>query len=1123
MFNISTFSKFLPLLLFLVIGACSSDTEEPSAKAKKTESPAYTPTGNERFQRIDPASSGIDFENRITEDHQLNIITNSYMYNGGGVAVLDFNNDNLQDLYFISTQEDNKLYLNKGNLQFEDVTQSAGVAASGGFKTGVSAVDINTDGWMDLYVCRTGIINNAQRQNLLFINQGDGTFKEDAASYGLNIPTASNHANFFDYDLYGDLHKYLLNHPTDFTSVNNMILEEVDGKRVRVTRPKDEFESDRLYRNEGNNTFTNVSEQAGIVNRAFGLSVTTSDFNDDGYPDLFIGNDYIEPDIVYINQKDGTFEDQTDRYLNHMSNHTMGVDIADFNNDQRDDIIALDMIAEDNRRQKLLMTTMVLQRYNRLVEFGYGQQQMRNVLQLNTGSDKFSEIGTFSGISNTDWSWSALFADLDNDGWKDLYITNGYRRDVSNLDYLTYTVDSLNQTGGITKERFPEFTDFLDLIPSERLQNYAYRNKGDLSFEKVSNEWGFLDPSFSNGAAYADLDGDGDLEIITNNIADPAFIYENRTNEQTNNHYIAVDLEGPDSNPTAVGARVTLRSGELTQAQTLTPTRGFFSSVQTVLHFGLGQSEGVELLEVRWPDGKTHLLENIPGDQLLTINYAEANGQKMPEVPQSSERLFAEIKGPDFRHRENAFEDFDRERLLPHRLSQIGPFIAEGDVDGNGQNDFFIGNAGGQMGALYLQSNGSFSKKSGPWETDSKYEDTGCLFFDADGDSDLDLYVVSGGNANPANSDLYQDRLYLNDGSGNFSASANVLPRITASGSCVQAHDFDQDGDQDLFVGGRVVPGNYPMTPQSFVLQNDGGTFSDVTDQVAPDFRQAGMVTDIRFGDLDGDGVSEMIVAGEWMPIYVFRWADGKYNREQLPGTSNTKGWWNCLALNDVDGDGDLDLAAGNLGLNSRIKATAGEPLRIYTTDFDNNGTNDPIITYVNDGVEYPLARKEALIKQISLLKKDYLYFEPYSTASVQEVFDPVKLQNAQKLEANNMETSLFLNDGGSFKSTTLPVFSQIAPVNQILMDDLNGDGHTDLLLVGNNFNADVESGPYDANPGIVLLGDGTGNFRHLPTQNTGLKLHGEVRDVSLLRTSGGKAVLVVANNDDTLELYQLN
>jgi hypothetical protein len=1110
------------LFIGLLLLGCGDTSEEVPTNEGTTEPTTYQLTGNERFEKVPADRTGISFANRITEDHQLNIITNSYMYNGGGVAVLDFNNDQLPDLYFIGSQESNRLYLNKGDFQFEDVTDQAGVAANGGFKTGVTAVDINTDGWMDLYVCRTGLTEGPERANLLFINQQNGTFTEQAASYGLDFPGPSNHANFLDYDLDGDLDMYLLNHPVDFKSVNQMNLKEVDGKRVRVSEPKAPFESDRFFRNNGNNTFTDVSEQAGIRNRAFGLSATVTDINQDGYPDIFVGNDYIEPDILYINQGNGTFSDQTEEYFRHTSNHTMGVDIADFNNDLLPDVVALDMIAEDNRRQKLLMTTMVLQRYKSLSENGYQHQLMRNVLQMNTGMGDFAEIGTLAGISNTDWSWSALLADLDNDGWKDLHITNGYRRDVSNLDYLTYTVDSLNRTGGINQTRFPDFNDFLNLIPSERLQNYVFRNRGDMTFEKMNETWGFAEPSFSNGAAYADLDNDGDLDIIVNNIEDPAFLYRNKTSDQNEGNYLQIELKGAAGNPVAVGSVVEILANGNGQVQELQPVRGFFSSVEPLLHFGLGTATEVAEIKVRWPDGRYSRVTGVAANQKITIDHQESTTSD-PWVTENPTPLFTATNLINFQHRENAFEDFNRERLLPHRLSRLGPFLAEGDVDGNGQLDLFVGNASGAEAALFLQFDGNFRKQAGPWEIrQAQYEDMGALFFDADGDEDLDLYVVSGGSQHGANSPLYQDRLFLNDGSGEFQYAEGNVPPINTSGSCVQANDFDGDGDLDLFVGGRVTPGSYPSVPESYILQNEGGKFTNVTAQIAPEFQQIGMVTDIRFGDLDGDGINEMVVAGEWMPITIFKWIDGGYKPLIENGLGNTQGWWNCLALADLDADGDLDIAAGNLGLNSRIRATPAEPLRIYATDFDRNGAIDPIITYINDGVEYPLARRMDMINQMAVVKKKYVYFEDYSTASVHEVLDPDQLASAMQLKANRMETSIFLNDGGSFRTQSLPLFSQIAPTNQIVPADVNADGITDLILAGNNFSADVESGRYDAGSGLVLLGKGDGEFSVVTPAESGLHAKGDVRDLALIPLANGQSVLVATTNNGQLQVWKM-
>lgn len=1114
------------LILALATGALAACNQDP-APAEQPTTTTKAPT-NTRFTLVDGASSGITFKNEITENHQLNIITNSYMYNGCGVTVIDVNNDGLQDLYFGSAQGANTLYLNKGDFQFEDITETAGVAALGGFKTGASAVDINQDGYTDLYVCRTGLQATEDRRNLLYINQGDNTFWEAAQAYGLDAIAGSNQANFFDYDLDGDLDMYLMNHPVDFKSVNNVNLVNMpNGEQVRNSKPRAEYESDQFFRNDGNGQFTDVSQQAGIVNRAFGLSVTVSDFNEDGYPDVFVGNDYIEPDILYINNKNGTFTDRIEDYFKHTSNHTMGVDIADFNNDNKVDVAALDMIAEDNRRQKLLMTTMINQRYNTLVKYGYGHQMMRNVLQLNQGEGNFSEIGTLSGISNTDWSWSVLMADLDNDGWKDMYITNGYRRDVSNLDYLTYTVDSINRTGGITQSRFPDFNDFLNMIPSERLQNYAFHNNRNLTFSKVSTDWGFVQESFSNGSAYADLDNDGDLDLIINNIADPAFVYKNNSREREQNHYVQFSFKGAGGNPQGVGARVwlTLADGSQ-QYQENYPVRGFFSSVAPLVHFGLGDQTTVQEAKIVWPNGNMQVMENLEADQRYEVSVENAKQTYQPTKENTQALFKAASQALNFRHQENDFEDFDRERLLPHRLSKLGPYLATADLNGDQLTDLFVGGAAGQAGAIFLQqSNGRFSQKpQAALDGHAAQEDLGAIFLDADGDQDMDLYVVSGGNAFPLNDDRYQDRLYLNDGKGNFSYAPDALPKMTTSGACVEAFDYDGDGDQDLFVGGRVSPGAYPQAPQSFVLQNGGqGTFTDVTKQVAPAFQTLGMITDIQFADLNGDQATEMVVSGEWMPITIFSLQNGAMtNVTEQYGMAKTGGWWNCVQLADIDQDGDMDILAGNLGENSRLQASEGQPLRLYQADFDRNGSLDPIITYFNQGKEYPLARLESILKQVPGVKKRFVYFEPYSSATISEVFDQRSLDNAVVYEVQEFSSMYYENLGnGRFQGKELPRRAQFAPINQFLIDDVNGDGHLDVLMVGNNYSAEVESGRYDASYGLVLAGDGQGGFRPMSNANTGFWVSGDAKDIRKLNTKSGKSLYVITNNDGKIDLLE--
>lgn len=1100
-----------------MMASCGKDT--PGTQKNEADNEA------QRFELLDPKATGVDFANEVHEDFQMNIITNSYLYNGGGVGVIDVNNDGLQDLFFTSSQGSCKLYMNEGSLKFKDITDKAGVAAKTGIKTGVTIVDINGDGFQDIYICRTGLTPTEDRRNLLFINNKNSTFTEQAKAYGLDDMSASNHANFFDYDNDGDLDMYLLNHPVDFSLVNSVRVSVVNGKYVRDTLPKTPYDSDRLYRNNGNGTFTDVTAQAGLINKAWGLSVTVSDFNHDGYPDLYIANDYIEPDMVYINNRNGTFTNRMRSYFRHISNHTMGVDVADFNNDGLVDVIGLDMLAEENYRRKSLMTTMLQDRYLNLTTYGYYDQMMRNVLQLNNGNGTFSEIGCLAGVYNTDWSWAPLMLDFNNDGLKDLYITNGYRKDVTNLDYLIYTTDSINKSGGITPKRFPTFDDFLKMVPSTKLNKYMFKNKGDLTFMNVENSWMGDHPAYSNGAAYADLDNDGDMDLIVNNLSDPAFVFKNKTNEIKDGNYLQIKLKGPAKNLFGTGAKVTLHTGNTIQYEEMTPNHGFFSSVEPILHFGLAKIAKVDRVDVVWPDGKIQSLDNVNANQRLTLKYEDAKKGTLPGATAAT-AIFKEVNdlGVAYVHKENDFIDFNRERLIPHKLSNTGPSIATGDVNGDGLMDFYVGGAFGSVGALFVQGKDSrFTRSSvSTFAADTLYEDTGCLFFDADGDKDLDLYVVSGGNEFAANADPYQDRLYINDGKGNFAKSAFALPRETDSGSAVAAFDYDGDGDLDLFVAGRSMPGLYPTTPRSFVLQNNQGKFMDVTDQVSPDFKQIGMVTSMAFADIDGDKKAELILAGEWMPITILRNKGGVYKNETSDaGLENSNGWWDCFTVADVDKDGDLDIVAGNLGWNSRLRATQDEPLRCYAKDFDNNGSIDPIITYYYKDVEYTLSTRDLMFKQIPSLKKKFVRYEDYAKATLTEIYQQSDWDSAQKLEAKTFTTSVFLNNGGKFTQQSLPVQAQTAPVKHILVQDFNGDGNPDLLMVGNDYGTEVESGKYDAFNGLLLLGDGKGGFAATLNRDNGFWAMLEARDLERIPLANGKEIFIVANNNDRLQFFE--
>lgn len=1106
-----------------------------SCQGKQDETPSEqepAPVMDVHFELVKSADSGIAFANNIKETFEDNILTNSYLYNGGGVAVIDVNNDGLMDLYFTATQAANRLYLNKGNFKFEDITEQAGVGAAEGVKTGVAVVDINEDGFQDLYVCRSGLQPTLLRANLLFVNNGNNTFTEKAAEYGLDDRSASNNANFFDFDNDGDLDVYVLNHPVAWNEVNRIRMKQQANSQelVRITTPTDEWVSDKLFRNEGNGHFTNVSKEMGINNQAWGLSVTVTDFNGDGYQDLYVGNDYVEPDFLYINQKGNGFKDEIWQYFRHTSNHTMGVDIADINNDGLVDLASLDMTAYTNQRQKELMTTMKQERYRTMVQYGYGNQQMRNMLQLNTGAAPgdggvFSDIGQLAGVWATDWSWSPLLADFDNDGLKDLYITNGYRRDVTNLDYLNYTVDSVLRIGGLNSKNFKNIDEYLKKIPSKPLHNFMFKNKNGLVFQDESIAWGLGDLSFSNGSACSDLDGDGDLDLIINQLDGEALIYRNNSSKRKDANWLQVNLKGSKANPMGVGAKIRISYGGNMQYAEMSTTRGFFSSSEPLIHFGLGNTAKVDKLEIQWQEGKIQTLTDLAVNKRVALNIADAKKGRWEKMAQPKQLFSLAVNdGIDFKHQDDDFNDFNRDFMIPHAFSNMGPSMAAGDVNGDGLDDLFIGGGRNQAGQLYVQDNKSHftPKPTAAFTDDKSYEDMGNVFFDADGDKDLDLYVVSGGSTYDAGSSNYQDRLYINDGKGGFmKAPAGILPTETTSGSCVIALDFDKDGDQDLVVGGLVTPGSYPTAPQTFLLQNNGGKFTDVCAQHAPALAKIGMVNDFAWADLDGDKSEELIVVGEWLAVTVFKSKDGKLEEATDHfGLAGTNGWWNCILAADVDMDGDMDLIGGNLGMNSRLKASPKAPISLYAADFDKNGSLDPIMAWYNGGQQYPLAQKEVMIKQLPGLKKNYVYHKDYGMATMEKIFGKATLDAAQKFEAKTFATTYFENQNGKFVAHELPTIAQLSTCNHIEAGDFNADGKTDLLLVGNSYLSEVESGRYDASDGALLLGDGKGNFTEMSNRQSGFWAEKEARDLAAVRLANGKKLYLVANNNDKVQGY---
>lgn len=1099
------------IILSSLISCDSKKTTKSEKKATQKVVPSKASSSKPVFELLKSTETGVDFENTLVETADVNFFVYQYLYNGGGVGIGDINNDGLADIYFTGTVSNDKLYLNQGNMKFKDITSSAGIQQNNGLKTGVSMVDINTDGLLDIYVCRSGWSENPKdRENLLYINQGNGSFKEEAKAYGLAESGNSVQAGFLDYDGDGDLDCFIASHP--LFEVEN---EEADYARAN---PINQF-SDQLYRNNGNNTFTNVTKEAGVFNYGHGLGLAISDYNNDGWPDIYVANDFQSHDYYYINNGNGTFSEKAKSLVSHVSYFAMGSDAADINNDGEIDLFVVEMLAEDNKRQKTNMAAMNPGLFWDNVKRGLHYQYMRNTLQYNNGRGSFSEIGYLSGVSNTDWSWAPLFADFNHDGFKDLAITNGYLNDTQDKD-LKKKADKL-----LGDKKLKDYTEIIDLMHSTPIQNYVFKNQGDLTFVDKSDDWGFDYSGYSNGMAYGDLDNDGDMDLVVNNFNDPASVYRNTTSDENVGHYLMAKLKGSNENPRGFGTKLTLKTTSGMQYQEFWVARGFQSSCDQKVHFGIASGDQIKELKVVWPDGRMQVLYNIPVNQLIELNYLDANSQSTPEaiakpyfIPLQSNSGFL------FTHKENDYNDYLKESLLPHKQSRNGPKISIGDVNGDQLDDFYISGAAGQAGKLIVQLEGmQFGSSSDEvFNADARSEDLGSTFFDADGDDDLDLYVVSGGNEFEPNSPLLQDRLYLNNGQGLFVKAENALPKMLSSGGTVTAGDFDNDGDNDLFVGGRIIPGKYPFAPRSYLLENKDGKFEDVTSKVCPDLLNPGLITSAVWSDFSGDGKLDLIVVGEWTGILMFENQNGKLvNVSKKNGLDQETGWWNVIKAVDIDKDGDQDFILGNLGLNYKYHASKEEPFEVYAHDFDENGSTDIVLGYYNDGTVFPVRGRQCSSEQMPMIAEKFETYEEFGEANIKDVYGD-KLNDALHLQARNFASSILMNEGkGTFKLKPLPMKAQFSAVNGIITKDFNDDGNTDILLAGNLFQSEVETGRADAGRGLLLLGDGSGNFNSVSLIRSGFHAPMDVKDLELLKTGPNSPDLIlVGNNDFGLQLF---
>ena len=1063
------------------------------------------------FSTLPSSYTGVTFRNDIYEDNKFFYYDYMYLYNGAGVGIADVNNDGLQDIYFSSTTGFNKLYINKGNMKFTDITEKAGVNGGLGVKTGVNMIDINNDGWMDIVASRSGPFPTEYREKIIYINNKDLTFTDRSKEYGLNDASHTTQTQFLDYDKDGDMDAFLVNHSMDFS--NNMVINAkmVNGKIVLIDDTARQYVSLRLYENR-NGKFTDVSRKAGIWNNGFGLGAVVADINLDGWPDIYVANDFKKPDLLYINNGNGTFTDKLTSYFRHISQSSMGLDITDLNNDGLEDIFILDMAFEDPERQKRLFTQHInYDKFMLSIQLGMYWQYNHNTYQLNNGNGSFSEVAYAAGLAETDWSWGPLVADFDNDGWKDIYVANGYKRDVNDWDYRGYFIDSMKHL--IAAGKPVDMMQWFSQIPSVRVKNCFYRNNGTLRFDDYSTQWSDAPASFSNGSAYADLDNDGDLDIVINNADDEAFIMRNNLNEMDPSQYIRFRfLKKKDSPEEVYGPVVKLYDTKgMLQMNHYDPQRGYMSTNEHFLHFGLGKATTVPRAEITFPSGKQIILTNIAAGQTITLY--ESDAVTATPIVETRKNLFTDAPAKtkfNYNHKENDFIDFKREPLIPYKCSRKGPFYAKADVNGDGREDIYVGGSAGTEGVMMLQNaDGSFTKKiQAAFTKDKVFEDGGAVFFDADGDNDNDLYVVSGGAQFAAGNAMYQDRLYLNDGKGNFIRSLTALPKESNNGSYVISADMDDDGDMDLFVGGGVMPGKFPKHDNNMLLRNDKGKFTNVTETIAAELNNTGIVNYAAWGDIDGDSKSELLIAGEWMPVMIFKRNGDKWMKAEAPVTMNSladkkemtsmselSGWWNTIRLSDIDKDGDMDIIAGNRGVNSKIRATIDEPATIYAKDFDNSGSYDAVLGYYIYGKSYPMYHRDQLIDQMPFMRKNFYRYKMYAGKTMDDLFTADQKKGMDIYKTACFESGVFINEGNMrFRFEAFPEMAQLSTINDLVVEDIDKDGLNDLVVVGNSYDADVSTGNYDAMAALFLKGDGKGRFT--ADVRTGLPNEGEVRRI---------------------------